>query len=261
MTKPNLCGLAFTSPGVIVIAIDRKEFKVHLFKTGQLAQLQLFVNSEDTRKTIILVSSVFDLKQIQDIKNIHSFILFEDIEVMKKIQGINILDIVNDGTEWKRVTVTSTKLNAALREIGNSFTITEESISYEQELTSEITFRHLISDVVKKLESAKNKELVDNFVEYACKYTVGLVAKRSWTTKVRKPLLATKGISVETLVELEKWFATDFAKTLGKSYYKMAEEGLSLDEATKKLKPNLEDLKYIINLIGMQQGQKYNKKS
>ena len=156
----SLCGLAFTSPGVVVIAIDRQEFKVHFYQTGQLAAFQLFVNSEDTRKTVILVSSVFDLKQIQDTEKVHSFLLFEDVETMKKIQGINILDIVegDTDTEWERINVTRTKLNAALRESQRPFVITDAAISYEQELTSEITFRDLVADIIKKLSTIKDQE-------------------------------------------------------------------------------------------------------
>lgn len=264
MTSPSLLGLAFTSPGVTVLAIDRQIFKVHLYQTGQLATLQLFVNSEDTRQTIILVSSIFDLKQIQDTKNIHSFILFEDVAVMKNIEGIHILDIEEDEAAisgYRRIGITATKLNAALRELKGPFTLTEEAISFEQELTSEITFRALVADIVKKLSTLKDAEKVTtDFLEYVCKYTVGLLAKRSWTTKVRKPFLA-QGISVETLVELEKWLDTAAARALRKSYYSIVEENLSLENTAKKWNPNLADIKYIIELIGAEKGQKYTKKT
>lgn len=247
-----LTGLAYTSPAVAVLAIDHAIFKVHIYKTKQLAALHLFLQSNDNRKSIVFVTSINDLYQIQDEKDIFGFVLFEDIELMNKISNINILDATSLEDVWSRKLISPKELNSALdKECSTKFEIPQLDI--EKNLTKDVTFRSLVVEVEKML---KNEELALNFVENACKYASGLHTKRNWTAKVRKPLLAS-GISVETMVELEKWLdATSDAKSLKKAYTKLVETGWSVDKAANEYKADVTDLAYIVEVIGVEKKSK-----
>lgn len=253
----SLTGLAYTSPAVAVLAIDHKLYKVHIYQSGQLAALHLFLQSADSRKSIVFVTSISDLAYIREEENIWGIVLFEDVEAMQKITGITIIDGVENSAQWNRRQVSPIELNNVLsRQDTTKFDITEDALEFASKLTTPITFRELLCGILQKLSELGKEHEQLIFRESTCKYIVGLATKRQWSTKVLKPILAL-GIDVNSLVELEKWLDTTVAaKALKKSYNRIVESACSADKAAAEFKADVTDLNYIIEVIGVQKRKK-----
>lgn len=255
----SLIGLAYTNPAITVVAINNELFRVHLYEKGKLTDLNLFLQNKDSRKPIILVTSVEDLKQIQEEKNIHSFILFDELDILQKIVNIKILD-VND--KQKQTNITPKFLNETLQTINNfSFSISEEALNYRQKMISKITFKDMMIEIIEMLIKIKKQEkFIEEFLIKTCKYVVNLISKKIWITDIRNKLV-TLELPVESIVELEKWLTSNTdAQNLNKAYRMIAEDQKVLENVTKEI-PDLikEDIEYIVNTIGAEKGQKYIK--
>lgn len=255
----SLIGLAYTNPAITVVAIDNELFRVHLYEKGKLTDLNLFLQSTDARKPVILITSVEDLKQIQEVKNIHSFILFDELEILQKIVNIKILD-VND--KQKQINITPKFLNEILQTTDNfSFSISEEALNYRQKMTTRITFKDMMIEIIEMLiKIKKQKEFIEEFLVKTCKYVVNLISKKIWITDVRNKLV-TLELPIESIVELEKWLTSNIdAQNLSRAYRMIAEDQKVLEDVIKEI-PDLikEDIEYIVNTIGAEKGQKYVK--
>lgn len=256
----SLIGLAYTNPAITVVAINNNLFKVHLYEKGQLTNLNLFLQSIDARKSVILVTSVEDLEQIQNIKNIHSFILFDELEILKNIDNIKILD-VDKKTQTVNY-VTPQFLNETLQQnFNNNFIISKKALDYRKKMTSKITFKDMVTELLEILIKLKKQNtFIEEFLIKTCQYAVNLISKKLWIKDIRNTLVSLN-INVENIVELEKWLTSNTdVKNLAKAYYMIAEEGETLVNVVKKI-PNVikEDVEYVVNNIGAEKGQKYIK--
>jgi len=245
----NLVGLAFTTPAIAVMVIDRARFRVHFYQ-NKPAELHAFLQEADERLPIVLVDSAQDLRRIADVEGIHAFLLSEDPRVLSEIQGATLLDAKPDKySGFQKVLIRPEILNAALLKKG-SFSFTQEAVDAMSALRDDVTLRELVQTV-------SDKTLEEDFVSNICLYAVGLLQKRSWISRVQKPALAA-GISVERMAELEKFVETaPSAEMLWRAYYDHAEAGVPLKDAVAAFEADEKDLEFVISHIGAKKGLKY----
>lgn len=247
----SLVGLAFTSPAIAVMVIDRTKFRVHYYQ-NKPGELHAFLQDEDTRLPIVLLDKVADLQKTHEVEGIHAFLLSEDPRVIADIPGANMLDASPDKkfSGFKKVMISPEELNSALLCLG-SFSLPEDTDSIMSSLHEDITFVELLNSVVADRTTA------EDFVPNICSYLAGVLPRRSWVSKVQKPGLAL-GIPVERMAELEKYIETaPSAEMLWRSYYDHVESGLEAKSAATQFDADLADLEFIISHVGSEKGQKF----
>ncbi len=248
----NLVGLAFTSPPIAVMVIDRTRFRVHFYQ-NKPSELHAFLQEADERLPVVLVDSAADLMRISDVEGVHSFILSEDPRVLSEINGVNLLDAEPDPkyAGFRKVMIRPETLNAALLKRG-SFSFTPQALEAMASLRDDVTLRELVQTVVA------DRDLSDeDFVSNICLYAVGALQKRSWVSRVQKPAL-NAGISVERMAELEKFIETSpSAEMLWRAYFEHAEGGVPLKDAAAQFEADEQDLGFLVSHIGAKKGLKY----
>lgn len=248
----NLVGLAFTSPAIAVMVIDRSRFRVHFYQ-NRPSELHAFLQEADERLPVVLVDSASDLMRIADVEGIHSFLLSEDPRVLSEINGVTLLDAEPDPkySGFRKVMIRPETLNAALIK-KSSFSFTQESLDAMASLRDDVTLREMIQTVVA------DKTLADeDFLSNVCLYAVGVLQKRSWVSRVQKPALAA-GISVERMAELEKFIETaPSAEMLWRAYFEHAEGGVPLKDAVAQFEADEKDLEFLVSHLGAKKGLKY----
>lgn len=246
----TLVGLAFTSPAIAVMVIDRSRFRVHFYQ-NKPSELHSFLQEADERLPVVLVDSVQDLRRIVDVEGVHAFLLSEDPRVLSEITGITLLDAEPDPkySGFRKIMIRPEVLNAALFKTG-TFSFTPESSEAMSALREDVTLRELIQTVVADKEPPDS-----DFVANVCFYTVGLLQKRSWISRVQKPALA-HGISVERMAELEKFVeSAPSAEMLWRAYYDHVEKGVPIKDVVSQFEADEKDLEFVISHIGATFGQ------
>lgn len=249
----NLVGLAFTSPAIAVMVIDRSKFRVHYYQ-NKPGEFHSFMQEDDSRLPVVLLSSVADLQRVHHVEGIHSFLLSEDPRVISEIPGANMLDAEPDDkfSGFKKIMISPEELNAALSTSG-SFTMPEDPSGPIASLREDITFKELLKSVVA------DRTTDPEFIPNVCSYLAGVLPKRSWVSKVQKPGLAL-GIPVERMAELEKYIETSpSAEMLWRAYYEHVESGVDLESSATQFEADLKDLKYIVSKVGSEKGQKFSR--
>lgn len=245
----TLVGLAFTTPAIAVMVIDRTLFRIHVWQ-NRPSELHAFLQEQDDRLPIVLVDSLTDLTRISSVEGVHAFLLSEDPRTLFEIDGALVLDAVPDKySGYKKVMIDSETLNSALLKRG-SFTVGSASLA-SVALRSDITLRELVHSV------ASSASLDDDFVSNVCLYVVGLLQRRSWVSRVQKPALAA-GVQVERLAELEKFIeSSPPAEMLWRAYFDHAEAGVPLADVVSAFDAEAKDLDFIIANIGVKKGLKW----
>jgi hypothetical protein len=248
----NLVGLAFTSPAIAVMVIDRSRFRVHFYQ-NKPSELHAFLQEADERLPVVLVDSAQDLMRIKDVDGIHSFLLSDDPRVLAEINGVTLLDAEQDPkySGFKKVMIRPETLNAALLKTG-SFSFTQAALDAMSSLRDDVTLRELVQSVV-----GDKSPMDEDFLPNICLYAVGALQKRSWISRVQKPALSA-GISVERMAELEKFIETaPSAEMLWRAYFDHAEGGVSAKDAATAFEADEKDLEFLISHIGAKKGLKY----
>lgn len=253
----KLIGLAFTSPGVAVLAVDRDRYRVFYHDQSTVADFRLFLQQKDDRKPVVFVKSVRDLAELEPIGAgvVESYVLFDDPSTLTLINGIQLPDVTGDATlGWTKVMVTPDTLNTLLDNgVNETFEITEQALAASGNLTKGITFKELLSAVEASYrELGKDSE---EFVGLACKYVVKLINKKAWISSARKPALAA-GVNVKVLAELEKAIETDKASDeLWRAFYDYSTNGTELQKVLTGYAINREDLEFIVQKLNATPGQ------
>jgi hypothetical protein len=231
--------------------MDRSRFRVHLYQRKP-GELHAFLQEADSRLPIVLVTSVQDLSRIKDLDDVHSFVLFEDPDVLNRVQGIRLLDAEPDEAfgSFKKVKITPERLNAALL-MGGEFKIPEDVLESVRSLSKDISFRELLQSVVA------GRSLTADFTKHVCMYLVGLLQKKSWVARVQKVGL-TAGVAVEKMAELEKFIETSPpAEMLWRAYYEHAEAGVPVKSACDQFEADEKDVEFLVSVLGAEKGQRY----
>ena len=247
----NLIGLAFTSPQIAVMVCDRSKFRVHFYQKRP-SELHSFLQMEDERLPVVLVTSVRDLARVQDVEGIHSILLFDEPEAMESIHGVRILDAHREEglPGFRKVILPKEDLNDALTMEG-SFSLTEDAKKALSDLSSEIRFRTLMKGVLS------HEGLPDDFEENACLYLAGALPKRSWVSRCQKKALSS-GMAVEKIAELERYIETA-SDSLWRSWYEVNEGGVPVKDASAQFGADLKDLQYIVKVLGSREDLKYSR--
>lgn len=247
----GLVGLAFCSPGIALVVMDRARFRVHLYQRKP-NELHAFLQEADSRLPVVLVTSIQDLTRLRGIQDVHSFVLFDDPEVLCRIDGIRLLDADRDDSfgTFKKTKITPERLNAALL-LGGEFNIPDDVLDSVRSLSKDISFRELFQSVVA------GRSLGDDFAKHVCMYLAGLLQKKSWVARVQKVGLAA-GIAVEKMAELEKFIETSPpAELLWRAYYEHAESGVPLKSACEQFEADEKDVEFLVGILGTEKGQRY----
>ena len=249
----TLVGLAFTSPAIAVMVIDRTRFRVHFYQ-NKPSELHAFLQEADDRLPVVLLESVNDLQRVQAVEGIHAFLLSDDPRVLADIQGAIVLDAEPDDkfSGFKKIMIRPDTLNAALLRT-ETFVLPVDPSAPMSALRDEISFRELLQSVVA------DRDMDKDFLSNICLYLVGALPKRTWVSRVQKPGLAA-GIPVERMAELEKYIETaPSAEMLWRAYYDHAESGVPLHSAALQFEADAKDLDYLISQIGAKKGLKYSR--
>lgn len=253
----NLIGLAFTSPGMAFLAIDRKVFRVYYHDQSTLTDFRLFLDQEDTKAPIVFVKNIRDLAELRPIGEgrVKSYVLFEDPKVLSNIEGAMLPDFRKDPvTEWLKVIITPDQFNAFLKTEIGSFTITDSAINASSQMVEPITFLELvrvIEDSFRELQQDPK-----DFSTLACKYVTKLINKKNWVASARKPALAA-GVPIKTLAELEKSIETSkTSDEIWRAFYDYSTNGINIIEVLGKYSVAKDDFEFIVNKLEAQPGQK-----
>jgi len=255
----HLIGLAFTSPTVVVPAIDGSKYRVHLYD-GAISLLKEFVTpslSTETRKAVVLLTSTHDLKQVQGITGVHAFLLFDDPAVLNLIEGINVLDcqLGPSSQGWRKIKFRPDQLNALLSvEPNGEEPVLPEVVQVAKAAAAPATLRDLMRSALSCLPDDAKAPVELSIAEFS----VGILNKRGWTSKVVKPLKNASS-SMEAIVELERYCnQSKEGDALWRAFYDHAENGLSIDDASARYPhSDKDDLKYVVTLVPPQKGIKY----
>jgi hypothetical protein len=247
----NLVGLAFTSPQIALMVCDRTRFRVHYYQ-NRPNELHAFLQEKDARLSVVIVKSVRDLNRVKEVEGIHAMMLFDDPEVMSRIDGIKILDAETDDeyAGYKKKVTSSSQLNAALLKKG-VFSLGPKALTAIRSLSKDITLRELVRTVTGK------KKVPEDFLENICLYLAGTLQKRSWVARVQKPGLSS-GISVEKMAELEKFIEqSPSGEMLWRAFYEINEAGVPLRDASDQFEADEDDLKFLVATLGEREGLHY----
>lgn len=246
----KLIGLAFTSPGVTILSIDRNKYRTFYYERNTLSDFRLFLQQEDSRLPVVLVKNVRHLQELASIDTgVECFILFEDPKVLQNIKGAILPDFEPSvNTEWTKKLVPPDYFNALLEnKEGHSFEITEKALLSSSEMSKEITFEELIKVVKNQYQDIGKED--SNFVQQACKYIVKLVNKKSWVASGRKPALA-DGLSVKTIAELEKFIETSkTADELWRAFYDYTTNKTEISKLVDMYKIAKQDIEFLLSNI------------
>jgi len=257
-TPHHVFGLAFTSPTAVVPAIDKTKFKTCLFDGAMTSLQELITPGEDepARKRIVLVRSMHDFQQVQEVEGVHAFLIFDDPATLNKVDGLHLFDCTRNSVHigWRKIRFKPAALNAALEETPTtSKPILFSGEPLEKKLKKSASFQDLLSRAMTPLTEGR-----DTVECSACQYATGQVAKRSWTSKVVKPIRALAQ-TMESLIELERYVENSKeCDALWRAFYDHAEQGVPLEEAAKKYKRcDLSDLKYVCSVVTPKKGLKF----
>jgi hypothetical protein len=253
----KLIGLAFTSPGVAVITVDREKYRVFYHDRSTASDFRIFLQQKDGRKPVVFLKSVRDLPELQKMGEgeVESFVLFEDPSVLCQIEGTKLPDVTGDATiGWTKRIVTPEEFNSLLsNDEKETFTVTEKALAVNGELTKGITFKELIQAV-----TASYKELQTDskdFVIAACKYITKQINKKAWVSSARKPALAV-GVNVKVLAELEKAIETDKAsEELWRAFYGFVVNSEDRAKIITSYAINQDDFEFIVANLNAVPGQ------
>lgn len=245
-TKPSLIGLAFTSPQIVVLLSDREKFRVHLYQRRP-NELHAFTEAEDDRLPVVLLTSVRDLYRVHEIEGVHAFVLFDDPEVLHQIEGCRVLDCSGDSTVgYSPQTMTAAEFNSLLAESA-PFNVNPQAHLVLKELAQEIQFRKLLNSY----------GFSDDFKVLACLHLIGAITQKSWVSRGQKVAL-TDGVPANKIAEIEN-FVNGCGEGLWRAWYEVNEEGVPPEAAAAQMDANLEDLQYIISVIGKRTGIRYSR--
>lgn len=253
----KLIGLAFTSPGVAFIAIDRSKYRVYYHEQSSLTDFRLFLSNKDDRKPVVFVNSVRDLVDLDKVTEdkVENFVLFEDPKVLFNIEGAILPDFRKDPVlDWVKITITQDYFNKLLEAPSEncSFNVTDKALVSSNLNTAPITFFELVQAV----EACYADKGVDSstFTTAACKYVTKLISKKAWVSLGRKPALAA-GIPIKAIAEVEKSIETSkLADEIWRAFYEYTTSNVSLSELSVKYVVTLQDLDFIVKTLKAEPG-------
>lgn len=243
----GLVGIAFTTPSIIVTVLDRDKFRAHLYHTP--GALHAFLQEEDTRLPIVILSSVRDLKKVEKVRGVHSFILVEDPRALFEIEGAVILDAEPDEkyTGYIKKMIRPEDLNSAL-EAPSPFSFTQAAIDALGELSSDISFRELVKLITPHGDIYG--DLPEAYETDVCMYQVRALQRRSWVSRVQRPGLKA-GVPIEAMAEIEKYIDTSpSSHMLWRAYYDHAVNGLSVADVSAQYEVSSKDVDYLVSVLG-----------
>lgn len=284
--KAKVIGLAYTSPRVADVAIDKTKFRTYIHESGgKVSELSDFLNSRDPHselKNVVLVTSLHEMHRLAkgtieiasivkkrkdgtaapakppkryDVSDVDVFVVFDDPFSLRASKNVNLLDVDPDSPAMglRRKQVTAYNVNQALRGKKESVELPSPK-SINHRFKHPITFREL-TDHVHELVSHKVPELRKTAVEKL----VGLCRIYTWK-RVKKRLLGMGQVN-DGVLELDQF--CEYAQTgeaLRSAYRVIADNGVSLKKAAKKYGADLLDLKYLVEHVPPKAGLTYHKK-
>jgi len=240
----GLVGLAFTSPSIAVMVINRSVFRAHLYQ-NRPDDLHAFLQDSDDRLPIVIVDGVSSLRRLSTVQGVHCFLVNDDPLAIQEVAPDALLDAEFDPlfSGFNKKNITPEDLNQALSS-PCAFSPEDSTDSKVNSLGENITFREVLSNVTQ------GRELGDDFVKNVCLYLVGALHRKSWVSRVQKPALAL-GVPVEKLAELEKFIETTHsAEMLWRAYFNHVEAGVPVEDCVAQTESDFEDLSLLISSLG-----------
>lgn len=252
----KVIGLAFSSPGVALLSVDRKKYKLFHYERNSLSDFRLFLSSTEDKLPVVFLTNVRQLKELKDIgKEVECFVLFEDPKVLQNIEGAVSLDFEpSTATTWKKKLVSPEEFSAALEDKEKAdFNITDKALLSSNEMIQEMSIYELMRRIQNQYEElGKNSEEI---TKQACKYTIKLINKKTWVSTGRKPALA-DGIDIKTLAELEKFIETSKeADELWRGIHELSHKGTATAELLSKFKLKPEALEFVMSTLELKPGE------
>jgi hypothetical protein len=247
--KFNIKGVAYNSPSSIVSYIDKEYYKVFVYNNNIKSsefQEKIISSLDLSRKNIVILNSIYDLRILQNIDIIDCFLILTDISILEKIPHITILDAKYTTLGWKKKIISSKSLN---KQLSNDFTkrVREKTeISEIVKKYTKATFKDLCYNLTNTLLKTEDDCVCQYVAFQLCKYAINGLSKQDW--ELFKKELLSKNISIYTIVELVK-YTKEVAK-LPKLYADYKKSKKSLEEFSKNCKsPFIKDLIFIINFL------------
>jgi hypothetical protein len=264
--KARLLGLAFTSPAVVVAALDRKTFECHFYDPSLTPTLLEARSSLVARKLLIFLKSTHDLVHMQEtvssdlLRKASALLLFDNPEVLSLIEGMTIMDLNGSSRKdgWKHISFSAEEFIAQL-----SADIPRVRVSMDpqdikrrsRKLSESITLQEIANRIAEPLSEELGEEVKKNI----CMYVAALIPKDVYRKKV---LAAARdaGHRDEDLIELNKYaeFSKEFEALL-RSYYEHVELGTPKKMLKEKYGRflHISDLKFMFSYAPPVKGQKY----
>lgn len=250
----NLIGLAFTSPGMAILAIDRTIYRVYYHDQTTLTDFRLFLEQQDKRIPVVFVKSIRDLAALQPIGEgiVKSYLLFEDAEVLWNIEGALLPDLKEDlVTKWEKIRITPKELNDLILSNNKPFKLTEKALKESSKMIDPITFKELLNAVENVYKEKKQDPT--NLIVLACKYISKTISKKIWITSGRKPALEL-GVPIKVIAELEKNIETSkTSDEVWRAVYEYSTKSTDLLTLVTKYAVSKEDIEFIIEKAGITQ--------
>jgi len=248
MQNSNLKGIGFNSPNIIISHIDKSIFNIFIYN-GEVLPLfvPLIEKCERGKKNIVVIKSIYEFKLLQDIKNIHCFLIFEDLSTLEKIADITLLDAKNTKYGWQKKVISCKNLNKKLSDVSYTLpTITNVDVKAITKVETYVTFKELCNNILKYVEKTEKEESVPYYKHQLCKYAINELPIKEWAQIMDN--LIKKGVPKLTIIELIK-YVKEIAKShkMYAEYKKSKKELIAFTPSGKISFKN--DLCYILSII------------
>lgn len=249
MTTPPCIALAWASPEIVILDIDRSKYRPIVVRdANSRKEIELALAAQDPRGLVPIVDSVGTFARIADLP-VAGFIVTDTLLALGQVQGAMILDQEPGRTDPAIKRVRIEDIHAVLDGTVPSqpFSVPHTLVKVSTELAKKITLRELMAKVLKK----SGEEIVTpEFVLKTCERIAGRIHKSTWVARVRKPAQAA-GIDVQVLGELERFIEdSSVSEGLWKGFYALVESNKDIAEVEKAHDVRADDLYYLREILG-----------
>jgi len=244
----SIVGFVYHSPSDIIANLDKNLFKIFIYNNSEsIKEFEKKIQNID-KKIVVIVKSIEDLKNIQNIANVWCFIFFNPCFVLEKID-VKIADAVKKSIGWKKIPLSVKKLNTIITKTETTSFVTNEHIKETRNVGKGITFERLCDNVVKNLIKTKNDKFIDYFLENIGNYAIGNLGDKK-RKKVLKTFLG-NGIGTIELVELVKYIKE--VSKLNKLYKEYQKVKKISDKMLKHYENSqIQDFIFVLKLLNLE---------
>lgn len=256
---PHLIGLAFTSPVAVYPAIP-DPYVVHVYGTDA-ALTDFVIAHHRTRKIVVFVTGVRDLMRLtqhRDVAKLACAIVYDDAFILRALQapGLHLLDIQGTtpgGLENVDVRITDI-LSVLERRDPGPFSVmfqSRDESDIMQGLSKPATVRDLVGRIVSDIPEAARAAATRTCVSLVVRTTT----KAAWLASVIQSFLS---VSHESAIEFERYAeASTDAAAIWRAFYDVAENAMALQLAAERHSVNIEDLRYVTEIVSPLPGLVY----